>query len=103
MVKEVPACAGSVSGGSSAGAGKLADGKTFSLRLFADPAVNNAAIPSTGQELTDMTADAWDRVLRINLTGTFLSMTQEIQLRRARCRAGSAFGPSVLAADSKHG
>jgi NAD(P)-dependent dehydrogenase (short-subunit alcohol dehydrogenase family) len=41
-------------------------------------AVNNAAIPSTGQDLTAMTAQAWERVIAINLTGTFFSMKHEI-------------------------
>ncbi|MFF4621782.1 SDR family NAD(P)-dependent oxidoreductase [Nonomuraea jabiensis] len=43
-----------------------------------DVAVNNAAIPSTGQDLTTMTANAWERVMRINLTGTFFSLKHEI-------------------------
>lgn len=47
-------------------------------------AVNNAAITSTGQDLTAMDLAAWDRVIRINLTGVFLSMKHEIpELRRA--------------------
>lgn len=43
-----------------------------------DLAVNNAAIPSTGQELTTMTAASWQRVIAVNLTGTFYSMKHEI-------------------------
>ncbi|MEX3646955.1 SDR family NAD(P)-dependent oxidoreductase [Mycolicibacterium porcinum] len=47
-------------------------------------AVNNAGIASTGQDLTAMELTAWDRIMRINLTGTFLSMKHEIpELRRA--------------------
>ncbi|WP_229480188.1 MULTISPECIES: SDR family NAD(P)-dependent oxidoreductase [Mycolicibacterium] len=47
-------------------------------------AVNNAAITSTGQDLTAMQLTAWDRIIRINLTGTFLSMKYEIpELLRA--------------------
>lgn len=47
-------------------------------------AVNNAAVPSTGEDLTAMTAQAWERVIAINLTGTFFSMKHEIpHLRHA--------------------
>ncbi|GAB3439932.1 SDR family oxidoreductase [Streptomonospora sediminis] len=48
-----------------------------------DVAVNNAAVPSTGQDLAGMSAEAWERVLRINLTGAFFSIKHEIpELRR---------------------
>lgn len=43
-----------------------------------DIAVNNAGVPSTGQEVATITAEAWERVVRINLTGTFFSMKHEI-------------------------
>jgi NAD(P)-dependent dehydrogenase (short-subunit alcohol dehydrogenase family) len=49
-----------------------------------DVAVNNAAVPSTGQDLAAMTAETWERVLRVNLTGTFFSLKHEIpELLRA--------------------
>jgi NAD(P)-dependent dehydrogenase (short-subunit alcohol dehydrogenase family) len=51
-------------------------------------AVNNAAVASTGQKLTDMTGQAWERALRINLTGTFFSMKYEIP--QLRCAGGGA-------------
>lgn len=44
-----------------------------------DVAVNNAAVQSTGQELVTMTAEAWERVLRINLTGTFFCLKHEVR------------------------
>jgi NAD(P)-dependent dehydrogenase (short-subunit alcohol dehydrogenase family) len=48
-----------------------------------DFALNNAAIPSVNRELTDITFEEWDRVVRVNLTGTFLCMKHEIpELRR---------------------
>ena len=49
-------------------------------RTFAglDFAVNNAAVPATDRTLTDITSEDWDRVLRINLTGTFLCMKYEL-------------------------
>ncbi|MFJ5590128.1 SDR family NAD(P)-dependent oxidoreductase [Streptomyces noursei] len=49
-----------------------------------DLAVNNAGVASSGRELTEMTAPEWERVLRINLTGTFFCVKHEIpELRRA--------------------
>ncbi len=51
-------------------------------------AVNNAAIPSTGQDLAAMTAAAWERVIAVNLTGTFFSMKYEIP--RMRSAGGGA-------------
>lgn len=49
-----------------------------------DIAVNNAAIASTDQDLTDMSGRHWERVLKINLTGTFFCLKYEIpQMIRA--------------------
>ncbi|WP_022899917.1 SDR family NAD(P)-dependent oxidoreductase [Humibacter albus] len=49
-----------------------------------DVAVNNAGIPSTGEDLAEMSAQSWEHVLRVNLTGTFLSLKHEIpELLRA--------------------
>lgn len=49
-----------------------------------DLTINNAGVPSSGQELAEMTAQEWERVLRINLTGTFFCIKHEIpELRRA--------------------
>jgi len=49
-----------------------------------DFAVNNAGVPSTGRELTDMTPDEWESVLRVNLTGTFLCLRAELPELRSR-------------------
>lgn len=49
-----------------------------------DFALNNAAIPAHGRELTDITQAEWDRVLRVNLTGTFLCMKYEVLALRGR-------------------
>ncbi|ULN44915.1 SDR family oxidoreductase [Mycolicibacterium goodii] len=43
-----------------------------------DVAVNNAAVASTDQVLTDMSGRQWERVLQINLTGTFFCLKYEI-------------------------
>jgi NAD(P)-dependent dehydrogenase (short-subunit alcohol dehydrogenase family) len=43
-----------------------------------DIAVNNAGVPSSAQDLTEMSAEAWEHVLRVDLTGTFFSMKHEI-------------------------
>ena len=43
-----------------------------------DFAVNNAGVPSTDRQLTEMTAEEWDRVVRVNLTGTFLTTRQAL-------------------------
>lgn len=43
-----------------------------------DIAINNAGVPSSAQELTEMAADAWEHVLRVDLTGTFFSLKHEI-------------------------
>ncbi|WP_441960626.1 SDR family NAD(P)-dependent oxidoreductase [Mycolicibacterium houstonense] len=49
-----------------------------------DLAVNNAAVASTGQNLTEMSGRHWERVLQINLTGTFYCLKYEIpQMIRA--------------------
>lgn len=49
-----------------------------------DLAVNNAGVPAIPQELTEVRAQAWERVLRIDLTGTFFSLKHEIpELRRS--------------------
>ncbi|TWH75087.1 SDR family NAD(P)-dependent oxidoreductase [Modestobacter roseus] len=41
-------------------------------------AVNNAGVPSSAQSLVEMSAQAWERVLRVDLTGTFFSMKHEL-------------------------
>jgi len=49
-----------------------------------DIAVNNAGIPASPQDLTEVTAQAWERVLQVDLTGTFFCVKHEIpELRRA--------------------
>lgn len=45
-----------------------------------DFAVNNAGITSHGTQLHEMTTDEFERLLRVNLTGTFLCMRQELPL-----------------------
>lgn len=48
-----------------------------------DIAVNNAGVPSSGVDLMQMTAEQWQRVLSINLTGVFFSMKHELPALRA--------------------
>jgi NAD(P)-dependent dehydrogenase (short-subunit alcohol dehydrogenase family) len=43
-----------------------------------DFALNNAGVPSMGVRLSDMTLPEWERVVRVNLTGTFLCMKHEL-------------------------
>lgn len=43
-----------------------------------DFAFNNAAVPSTNRELTDLTLEEWEHVMRVNLAGTFLCMKYEL-------------------------
>jgi NAD(P)-dependent dehydrogenase (short-subunit alcohol dehydrogenase family) len=43
-----------------------------------DCALNNAGIPGTRARTHDRTLDEWDRVLAVNLTGTWLCMKHEI-------------------------
>jgi NAD(P)-dependent dehydrogenase (short-subunit alcohol dehydrogenase family) len=47
-----------------------------------DFALNNAGVPSMGVRLTDMTLEDWERVVRVNLTGTFLCMKHELPIMR---------------------
>ncbi|WP_371537345.1 SDR family oxidoreductase [Streptomyces sp. NBC_00466] len=49
-----------------------------------DFAFNNAGIPSTSRELTEIPAEDWDHVLRVNLTGTFLCMKYELPALQRR-------------------
>lgn len=49
-----------------------------------DFAFNNAAVPSTNRELTDLTLGEWEHVLRVNLTGTFLCMKYELPALQRR-------------------
>jgi NAD(P)-dependent dehydrogenase (short-subunit alcohol dehydrogenase family) len=49
-----------------------------------DFAVNNAAVPSTDRELTEITLEEWDHVVRVNLTGTFLCMKYELPALQRR-------------------
>ncbi|MDT0410939.1 glucose 1-dehydrogenase [Streptomyces sp. DSM 41979] len=63
---------------------RSAIGRTVAEFGQLDVAVNNAGVPSSGRQLTGMRAQEWDRVLRINLTGTFFCLKHEIPaLRRA--------------------
>lgn len=43
-----------------------------------DLAFNNAGTEQFGQSIADLDEDEWDRVLRVNLTGVFLSMKYQI-------------------------
>lgn len=49
-----------------------------------DFALNNAAIPSLNRSLVELTAQEWERVLRVNLTGTFLCLKYEVPALRQR-------------------
>jgi NAD(P)-dependent dehydrogenase (short-subunit alcohol dehydrogenase family) len=54
-----------------------------------DFAVNNAAIEGQFTGITDLTEDAWDRVLDINLRGTFLCLKYEARAM-LKCGNGGA-------------
>ncbi|WP_432089929.1 SDR family NAD(P)-dependent oxidoreductase [Streptomyces sp. NRRL F-5630] len=63
---------------------RSAIGRTVAEFGRLDVAVNNAAVSSSGRQLTEMRAQEWEGVLRVNLTGTFLCLKYEIpELRRA--------------------
>ncbi|NEA14674.1 SDR family NAD(P)-dependent oxidoreductase [Streptomyces halstedii] len=63
---------------------RSAIGRTVAELGRLDLAVNNAGVPSSGRQLTGMPAQEWERVLRINLTGTFFCLKHGIpELRRA--------------------
>jgi NAD(P)-dependent dehydrogenase (short-subunit alcohol dehydrogenase family) len=47
-----------------------------------DFALNNAGVPSMDVRLADMTLPEWERVVRVNLTGTFLCMKHELPVMR---------------------
>ncbi|MEU5274297.1 SDR family oxidoreductase [Streptomyces hygroscopicus] len=49
-----------------------------------DFAVNNAGMASHGQQLDRMTLDQFERVVRVNLAGTFLCMKYELPALRRR-------------------
>lgn len=49
-----------------------------------DFALNNAGVPSTGVRFADMTLGEWERVVRVNLTGTFLCMKHELPAMRRK-------------------
>lgn len=49
-----------------------------------DFALNNAGVPSMGVRLTDMTLPEWERIVRVNLTGTFLCMKHELPVMQRR-------------------
>ena len=49
-----------------------------------DFAVNSAGVPLMNRPLTDLTVQEWDRVLRVNLTGTFLCLKYEVAALRQR-------------------
>lgn len=49
-----------------------------------DFAVNNAGVPSHNRELTDMTVQEWERVLRVNVIGTWLCMKYELPVMKQR-------------------
>jgi NAD(P)-dependent dehydrogenase (short-subunit alcohol dehydrogenase family) len=50
-----------------------------------DGAFNNAGVEQSGLPMADLSAEQWDRVLRIDLTGVFYCMKHEI---RAMLKAG---------------
>ncbi|MBO8200931.1 glucose 1-dehydrogenase [Streptomyces smyrnaeus] len=47
-----------------------------------DFAVNNAGIPSYDRDLTEMSVQEWERVLRVNLIGTWLCMKYELPVMK---------------------
>ncbi|MGV9590235.1 SDR family NAD(P)-dependent oxidoreductase [Streptomyces tendae] len=47
-----------------------------------DFAVNNAGIPSTGHILTEILVHEWERVLRVNLTGTWLCLKYQLPVMK---------------------
>jgi glucose 1-dehydrogenase len=62
-----------------------------------DILVNNAAVNADGTHVAEMTADAWDNVLRTNLYGPFYACRRFIQERR---RAGG--GGRIINVTSVH-
>jgi NAD(P)-dependent dehydrogenase (short-subunit alcohol dehydrogenase family) len=78
-----------------------------------DCAVNNAGITGQPGGLHDLSLDAWNRTLAVNLTGVFLCMKHELpvmQQRRAGAIVNVASGAGVVATPglaaycaSKHG
>ena len=78
-----------------------------------DCAVNNAGITGEPSGLHDLSLDAWNRTLAINLTGVFLSLKHELpvmQQQRAGAIVNVASGAGVVATPglaaycaSKHG
>jgi NAD(P)-dependent dehydrogenase (short-subunit alcohol dehydrogenase family) len=61
---------------------RTAIAKTLTAFGRLDIAVNNAGVPSSSQDLTRMSAEAWEAVLRVDLTGTFFSIKHEIPAMR---------------------
>ncbi|MER6338233.1 SDR family NAD(P)-dependent oxidoreductase [Streptomyces tendae] len=47
-----------------------------------DFAVNNAGIPTTGHILTEILVHEWERVLRVNLTGTWLCLKYQLPVMK---------------------
>ncbi|MGV9898369.1 SDR family NAD(P)-dependent oxidoreductase [Streptomyces tendae] len=52
---------------------------TFGRLYFA---VNNAGIPATGHILTEIPVHEWERVLRVNLTGTWLCLKYQLPVMK---------------------
>ncbi len=81
---------------------RSAIGRTVAEFGQLDVAVNNAGVPSSGRQLTGMRAQEWDRVLRINLTGTFFCLKHEIPaLRRAGAERSSTPPPAAACTPSR--
>jgi NAD(P)-dependent dehydrogenase (short-subunit alcohol dehydrogenase family) len=49
-----------------------------------DFALNNAGVPSHNRQLTEITSGEWERVLAVNLTGTFFCLKYELPVLQAR-------------------
>ncbi|WP_280266027.1 SDR family NAD(P)-dependent oxidoreductase [Nocardia wallacei] len=49
-----------------------------------DFAVNNAGVPSTNRIMTEMSVEEWERVLRVNLIGTWLCLKYELPVMKQR-------------------
>ncbi|MGE0066326.1 MAG: SDR family NAD(P)-dependent oxidoreductase [Solirubrobacterales bacterium] len=70
-----------------------------------DAAVNNAAIPQVirdgrpaGTPLHEMSREEWDRVVGINLSGTFFCLQSELRAMRASGRGGAIVNVSSASA-----
>lgn len=54
-----------------------------------DFALNNAGIPSMNRQLDEMSLEEWERIMRINLSGTFLCMKYELPALKRRGGGGA--------------